>query len=167
MILKNLNKNFLIYSVLVLLIFLFDRFTKNYVIALDKKLSSENIFISKFLNINLIWNEGIAFGLLSFDDHLSYRLVTLFISIVILILFFMLYKAEKLNRVALIMVIGGATGNFFDRIYYSAVPDFVEIYYKSFHWFIFNVADIFITLGVFCLIYVELITKDNLDEKKQ
>ena len=79
----------------------------------------------------------------------------------------MLYKAEKLNRVALIMVIGGATGNFFDRIYYSAVPDFVEIYYKSFHWFIFNVADIFITLGVFCLIYVELITKDKLDEKKQ
>ena len=79
----------------------------------------------------------------------------------------MLYKAEKLNRVALIMVIGGAIGNFFDRIYYSAVPDFVEIYYKSFHWFIFNVADIFITLGVFCLIYVELITKDNLNEKKK
>ena len=144
-----------------------DRVSKFLIIRFNNETEEANIILAPFLNLNLVWNEGIAFGLLSFDDDLSYRLVTLFISIVILILFFMLYKAEKLNRVALIMVIGGATGNFFDRIYYSAVPDFVEIYYKSFHWFIFNVADIFITLGVFCLIYVELITKDNLDEKKQ
>ena len=151
----------------ILILFFIDRVSKFLIIKFNNETEQANIILTPFLNLNLVWNEGIAFGLLSFDDNLSYRLVTFFISIVILILFFMLYKAEKLNRVALIMVIGGATGNFFDRIYYSAVPDFVEIYYKSFHWFIFNVADIFITLGVFCLIYVELITKDNLDEKKQ
>ena len=153
--------------IFILILFFIDRVSKFLIIRFNNETEEANIILAPFLNLNLVWNEGIAFGLLSFDDDLSYRLVTLFISIVILILFFMLYKAEKLNRVALIMVIGGATGNFFDRIYYSAVPDFVEIYYKSFHWFIFNVADIFITLGVFCLIYVELITKDKLDEKKQ
>ena len=153
--------------IFILILFFIDRVSKFLIIRFNNEIEEANIILAPFLNLNLVWNEGIAFGLLSFDDDLSYRLVTLFISIVILILFFMLYKAEKLNRVALIMVIGGATGNFFDRIYYSAVPDFVEIYYKSFHWFIFNVADIFITLGVFCLIYVELITKDKLDEKKQ
>ena len=153
--------------IFILILFFIDRVSKFLIIRFNNETEEANIILTPFLNLNLVWNEGIAFGLLSFDDDLSYRLVTLFISIVILILFFMLYKAEKLNRVALIMVIGGATGNFFDRIYYSAVPDFVEIYYKSFHWFIFNVADIFITLGVFCLIYVELITKDKLDEKKQ
>ena len=153
--------------IFILILFFIDRVSKFLIIRFNNETEEANIILAPFLNLNLVWNEGIAFGLLSFDDDLSYRLVTLFISIVILILFFMLYKAEKLNRVALIMVIGGATGNFFDRIYYSAVPDFVEIYYKSFHWFIFNVADIFITLGVFCLIYVELITKDKLDERKQ
>ncbi len=151
----------------ILILFFIDRVSKFLIIKFNNETEQANIILTPFLNLNLVWNEGIAFGLLSFDDNLSYRLVTFFISIVILILFFMLYKAEKLNRVALIMVIGGAIGNFFDRIYYSAVPDFVEIYYKSFHWFIFNVADIFITLGVFCLIYVELITKDNLNEKKK
>ena len=160
---KKLTVNF----VFILILFFIDRVSKFLIIKFNNETEEANIILTPFLNLNLVWNEGIAFGLLSFDDDLSYRLVTLFISIVILILFFMLYKAEKLNRVALIMVIGGATGNFFDRIYYSAVPDFVEIYYKSFHWFIFNVADIFITLGVFCLIYVELITKDKLDERKQ
>ena len=160
---KKLTVNF----VFILILFFIDRVSKFLIIKFNNETEEANIILTPFLNLNLVWNEGIAFGLLSFDDDLGYRLVTLFISIVILILFFMLYKAEKLNRVALIMVIGGATGNFFDRIYYSAVPDFVEIYYKSFHWFIFNVADIFITLGVFCLIYVELITKDKLDERKQ
>ena len=162
-----MKKKLTVNLIFILILFFIDRISKFLIIRFNNENEEANIILAPFLNLNLVWNEGIAFGLLSFDDHLSYRLVTLFISIVILILFFMLYKAEKLNRVALIMVIGGATGNFFDRIYYSAVPDFVEIYYKSFHWFIFNVADIFITLGVFCLIYVELITKDKLDEKKQ
>ena len=161
-----MKKKLTVNLIFILILFFIDRISKFLIIRFNNENEEANIILAPFLNLNLVWNEGIAFGLLSFDDDLSYRLVTLFISIVILILFFMLYKAEKLNRVALIMVIGGATGNFFDRIYYSAVPDFVEIYYKSFHWFIFNVADIFITFGVFCLIYVELITKNNLNEKK-
>ena len=77
----------------------------------------------------------------------------------------MLFKAERLSRIAIIFILGGALGNFFDRIFYSAVPDFIEFHLKNFHWFIFNVADIFITLGVFCLIYVELINKNRRNEK--
>ena len=105
---KKLTVNF----VFILILFFIDRVSKFLIIKFNNETEEANIILTPFLNLNLVWNEGIAFGLLSFDDHLSYRLVTLFISIVILILFFMLYKAEKLNRVALIMVIGGATGNF-------------------------------------------------------
>tara|TARA_Y100001958_G_scaffold110443_1_gene77876 strand:- start:26 stop:514 length:489 start_codon:yes stop_codon:yes gene_type:complete len=160
-------KNKIIINIIsISLIFLIDRFSKLLIIYLKEENNQASFTLTSFLNINLVWNEGIAFGLLSFENDLGYSLLSFFIFIVILILIIMLFKTEKLNRLAFIMVIGGALGNFFDRIYYSAVPDFIEIYYKSFHWFIFNVADIFITLGVCCLIYVELISKDGLNEKK-
>ena len=164
MILKNLNKNFLIYSVLVLLIFLFDRFTKNYVIALDKKLSSENIFISKFLNINLIWNEGIAFGFFSVSSENLYNFLTLSIIIVILFVLYFFIKSTGFEKYALILIFSGALGNVYDRIIYKAVPDFIDFHVGNFHWFIFNVADIFITLGVFFMLIIELI---NIKKKKK
>tara|TARA_Y100001935_G_C17143538_1_gene426814 strand:- start:74 stop:562 length:489 start_codon:yes stop_codon:yes gene_type:complete len=150
---------------IIFILFLLDRLSKIFIINFNESNEQINITVTSFLNLKLIWNEGIAFGLLSFEDQFSYNLITLIIIFVILILFIMLNRAERLNRFAIIMVLGGALGNLFDRIFYSAVPDFVEIYYKSFHWFIFNVADIFITFGVFCLIYVELIGKDKSNEK--
>ena len=150
---------------IIFILFLLDRLSKIFIINFNESNEQINITVTSFLNLKLIWNEGIAFGLLSFEDQFSYNLITLIIVFVILILFIMLNRAERLNRFAIIMVLGGALGNLFDRIFYSAVPDFVEIYYKSFHWFIFNVADIFITFGVFCLIYVELISKDKSNEK--
>tara|TARA_Y100000591_G_scaffold304212_1_gene300679 strand:+ start:874 stop:1362 length:489 start_codon:yes stop_codon:yes gene_type:complete len=150
---------------IIFILFLLDRLSKIFIINFNESNEQINITVTSFLNLKLIWNEGIAFGLLSFEDQFSYNLITLIIIFVILILFIMLNRAERLNRFAIIMVLGGALGNLFDRIFYSAVPDFVEIYYKSFHWFIFNVADIFITFGVFCLIYVELISKDKSNEK--
>ncbi len=156
MILKNLNKNLLVNLALVLSIFLFDRFSKIYVIYLDKKLLGSEIFSSKFLNINLIWNEGIAFGLFSFSNKNSYNAFTILILLVILAIFFFIIKSKGLERYSLLMILGGALGNFFDRIFTNAVPDFIDFHIGNLHWFIFNIADIFITLGVVFMIILEL-----------
>jgi len=160
MILKNLDKKFLINSFIVLLIFLIDRFSKIYVIYLDKKFLGSEIFSSKFLNINLIWNEGIAFGLFSFDKSLFYNFLSFLIGIVIIIIIFILKNSEGLKRYFFLMILGGALGNFYDRLFYNAVPDFIDFHVGNFHWFIFNVADIFITSGVVLLIIKELWIKN-------
>ena len=166
MIIKNLGKNFIINLSLVLLIFLFDRISKIYVIYLNKKLFGSEIFSSKFININLIWNEGIAFGLFSFNEEILYNILTTFIFIIILIIFIMTIKSNGFNKYSLLMILGGAVGNFYDRLLYKAVPDFIDLHFHDFHWFIFNIADIFITLGVFCVILLEFIGKGSrIDEK--
>ena len=164
MIIKNLEKNFLTNLFLVILIFLFDRLSKTYVIFIDNKFSGSEIFSSKFLNIILIWNEGIAFGLLSFNEKIFYNLLTFIILIIILIIFFMVIKSYGLKKYSLLMILGGALGNVYDRIFYGAVPDFIDFHIGNFHWFIFNVADIFITLGVIFMIIIE-ITGNNKNNK--
>ena len=153
MIEKNLTKNFLI----VLSIFLFDRFSKIYVIYLDKELFGSEIFSSKFLNISLIWNKGIAFGLFSFSQSNLYNLITLIIVIIIFIILILIKNTKGIERFCLSMVFGGALGNLYDRIVHKAVPDFIDFHIRDLHWFIFNVADIFITLGVIMLILLELL----------
>ena len=163
MIIKNLGKNFFINSSLVILIFLLDRISKIYVINLDKKFPGSEIFASKYLNINLIWNEGIAFGLLSFDQENLYNLLTLLIILIILIIFRMTLKSSGLKKIALMMILGGALGNVIDRILYKAVPDFIDFHVGNFHWFIFNVSDIFITLGVIWMVILELIDNSKSD----
>ena len=164
MIIKNLEKNFLTNLFLVFLIFLFDRLSKIYVIFLDNKFFGSEIFSSKFLNISLIWNEGIAFGLLSFNEKIFYNLLTFIILVIILIIFFMVLKSYGLKKYSLLMILGGALGNVYDRIFYGAVPDFIDFHIGNFHWFIFNVADIFITLGIIFMIMLEI--KDTNKEKK-
>tara|TARA_Y100000996_G_scaffold393540_1_gene357158 strand:- start:952 stop:1443 length:492 start_codon:yes stop_codon:yes gene_type:complete len=159
MILKKLNKNFITSLLFVCFIFLIDRLSKIYVIYLDKKYFGSEIFLSKFLNISLIWNEGIAFGLLSFEESYFYNFLTVLIFIIIIALIYMTTKSEGLKKYSYIMVLGGALGNIFDRILHRAVPDFIDFHVGSFHWFIFNVADIFITLGVFFMVIVELTDK--------
>ena len=166
MIIKNLGKNFFINLSLVLLIFLLDRISKIYVIYLDKKFLGSEIFSSKFLNISLIWNEGIAFGLLSFDEKILYNILTCIILIIIIIIFFMLLKSYGIQKYSLLMIIGGALGNIYDRIFYKAVPDFIDFHISNFHWFIFNVADIFITLGVIFMILSELIDNNTKTNEK-
>ena len=157
MILKNLNKNFLINVFLISLIFLLDRISKIYVINLNHKLLGSEIFSSNYLNISLIWNEGIAFGLFSFSQTIMYDLLTLFISLVILVIFIMLIKSKDLAKYPLLMIFGGAIGNLYDRVFYKAVPDFIDVHVNNFHWFIFNVADIFISIGVISMILIEII----------
>ena len=151
---------------LILSIFLIDRISKIAMIDTAEKLGDTSISLTSFLNLNLIWNDGIAFGLLSFSESFGYNLITIIICLVILFLSIMLINADNASRISLILILGGAFGNLFDRLYYSAVPDFIDFYFKGFHWFIFNVADIFITLGVFCLIYVEIINKNKINNEK-
>ena len=156
----NFNKSLLIN---LSLIFLVDRLSKIYVIFLDEKFSGSEIFVSKYLNINLIWNEGIAFGLLSFDQENLYNLLTLLIILIILIIFRMTLRSSGLKKIALMMILGGALGNVIDRILYKAVPDFIDFHVGNFHWFIFNVSDIFITLGVIWMVILELIDNSKSD----
>ena len=152
----NLKKNFSLDIFTIFFIFLLDRISKIYVIYLDGKQLNSEIFKSKFINIQLIWNEGIAFGLFAFDDNFFYNLITGFIILVILTLLYFITKTRGFEKYSFLIILGGASGNVFDRFFYSAVPDFIDIHYQNFHWFIFNVADIFITLGVVLLIYIEL-----------
>ena len=159
-----IKKNLFISSSFIFLIFLLDRVSKTYVIYLNDKLLGIEILSSKFLNIRLIWNEGIAFGLLSFNDKIIYNLLTFIIFIIILIIFFMVLKSYGLKKYSFLMILGGAIGNVYDRIFYGAVPDFIDFHIGNFHWFIFNVADIFITLGVIFMIIIE-ITGNNKNNK--
>ena len=153
---KILRKNFIINLLLVFLIFLLDRISKIYVIYLDKKFLESEIFSSKYLNINLIWNEGIAFGLLNFEKNYLYNILTIFILTVIILILFMIIKSEGLKKFSLLLILGGALGNIFDRIFYKAVPDFIDFHIGNFHWFIFNIADIFITIGVIFMVILEI-----------
>ena len=158
---NNLGKNFYINLSFVILIFLIDRVSKIYVINLDKKLLGSEIFSSKFLNINLVWNEGIAFGLFSFNENYLYNILTIIILLIIIIIFFMMIRNKGIRKYSLLMILGGALGNFYDRIFYKAVPDFIDFHISNFHWFIFNFADIFITLGVIFMIIFEFIGNNN------
>ncbi len=158
------SKTFYINIITILSIFILDRLTKLYVIYLDKINSGSEIFSSKFLNIYLIWNEGIAFGLFSFNENNLYNFLTLFILVIILAILFMISKSSGFKKYSLLLVLGGALGNVFDRIIYKAVPDFIDFHIGNFHWFIFNLADIFITLGVFFMIIFEIF---NNNKKKE
>ena len=143
-------------------IFLIDRITKLSVIHLADELGETYISLTPFLNVNLIWNEGIAFGLFSFDQKVYYNFLTLVIIIITLIILWMITKTEKLERHAFMMIFGGSIGNIYDRLFYSAVPDFIDFHIRNFHWFIFNVADIFITVGVIILICHEVFLKNKI-----
>ena len=165
MILNKLTKNFYINIIIVFFVFIADRISKIYVIYLDKEAAFQELFTSKFLNINLIWNEGIAFGLFSFSKNYLYNFFTLIIIIMIIIILIMIIKNDGLKKYFLSMVFGGALGNLYDRIFFKAVPDFIDFHIENFHWFIFNIADIFITLGVIMLILLEILkTKKNYEK---
>tara|TARA_Y100000385_G_C12883604_1_gene546862 strand:- start:10 stop:513 length:504 start_codon:yes stop_codon:yes gene_type:complete len=158
-----LNKNFYINFFTIIIIFSLDRISKFYVISQNEKNFTPDLFTSKYLNISLIWNEGIAFGLLSFNESHFYNFLTILITIIIIVIFFMILRNKGLKKYSLLMILGGALGNLYDRIFFKAVPDFIDFHIGNFHWFIFNVSDIFISLGVLFLIFLELI--DNQEDK--
>ena len=162
------NRKKLIYSTLIIIvIFSLDRFSKIYVLSFLEINGSVDIFLTKYLNIYLIWNDGIAFGLLSFDQSSTYSVITALITIISMVVLILIIKTKDIRFYFYSFIFGGAVGNLFDRFYYSAVPDFIDLHINNYHWFIFNVADIFITIGVICLILVELIFNKSLDNEKK
>lgn len=157
---NNMLKKNIFYFFFILFIFILDRVSKLWIISIFNPENNLEIKISSFINLNLIWNKGIAFGLFSYGEKFEYNLLTGLIIMIISIVFWMTIKTKGLEKYGFLMILGGALGNIFDRLYYSAVPDFIDIYYKNFHWFVFNVADIFITVGVLMLIINEITIKN-------
>ena len=151
--LKTLFLNFII----LIIIFSIDRISKFYILKLAEVENSVDIYVTSYLNLFLIWNKGIAFGLFSMNESVTYNIITIMITLIVMVILFMMWKNDNIQRYFLALVAGGALGNLYDRIVYMAVPDFIDMHFYGFHWFVFNVADIFITVGVFCLILVELL----------
>ena len=149
---------------IISLIFIIDRIFKIYILEIAELKGEVDIYVTSYLNFYLIWNKGIAFGIFSFEQNLLYHLISFIISTICIVLIVMIVKSNKFKKYYLISILGGALGNLFDRIYYSAVPDFIDFHINDFHWFIFNVADIFITIGVICLILDELFFYKKTDE---
>ena len=154
---RNLSaKKIIIYFSILVTIFFLDRVSKLYILNIFEKENVVDIYVNNFLNIILVWNSGIGFGLLSFDKSIIYNFVTILIVLINIVILYLALKSNNLKGYLFIIILGGSLGNLFDRIYYSAVPDFIDLNYNNFHWFVFNVADIFITVGIMCLILVEL-----------
>jgi signal peptidase II len=158
------SKNFYLNLSIAATIFFLDRLTKKIVINLDKENFGQQIFSSEYLNINLVWNQGIAFGLFSFNENYVYDFFTIFIGIIILVIFIMFLKSDGFKKFSLNLIFSGAIGNFYDRIFFQRVPDFIDFHIGEFHWFIFNVADIFITLGVIFMILIEIFDSKKINE---
>ena len=155
-------KLFLVNFSVVFLIFLIDRISKFYIIKLATLEKNFEVYVTSYLNLYLVWNKGIAFGLLSFDSSFIYNIVSFIILLIIIALILMIVKELYIfKKNCLLIILGGAIGNLFDRIYYTAVPDFIDFHIGNIHWFIFNIADIFISIGVVCLIYAEIFFKDK------
>ena len=148
---KNLlfrKQNFFFFLIMVL-VFLIDRLTKNIILT---KFNENSYFLNNYLNIDLIWNIGIGFGFLSTESTLLYSIVTTLIGLIIIVLIYVLILSENIDKFIYSLIIGGALGNFYDRLIFKAVPDFIDLHYNNFHWFTFNVADIFITVGIMVFI---------------
>ena len=149
-------KKLLLYISIILVIFLLDRISKLYVLSVLDEFGNVDIKINSFLNIILVWNSGIGFGLLSFEKPFIYDFITFFIGIINIIILYLVFKSKDIRAYFFIIILGGSLGNLFDRVFYKAVPDFIDLNYNDYHWFIFNIADIFITIGIICLIFIEL-----------
>ena len=160
------NTKIFIYIALVLLVLALDRISKTIILNILENDGKVDIYINSFFNLFLVWNKGIGFGLFSFDQNYIYNGISLFIFIINLIIVYLIYKEKTPKTYFLAIILGGSFGNLFDRYYYSAVPDFIDLNYKGYHWFIFNVADIFITLGIICLILNEFFNYKKHNDKK-
>ena len=158
-------KKFLLNLIIILVIFFTDRISKVYIINKVELNNTVDIYLNSYLNFYLIWNKGIAFGLFSFKEQYIYNIMTFVIVTITIVLLIMISKTNGYKKYSLLIVFGGSIGNIFDRIYYSAVPDFIDFHIKDFHWFVFNVADMFITLGIICLIFDEIFVNNKKNEK--
>ena len=150
--------------IIILAIFFFDRITKIYLLNLQENGTDIDFYINPFLNFYLVWNTGIGFGLASLESNIYYHVLTFIIAIINIGLIYFLIKSKGIYEYLIAIVVGGSLGNLFDRVYYYAVPDFIDLHLGNYHWFIFNVADIFISVGIIGLIIVELIKKEKISD---
>ena len=157
----KVKKIFIINLISLFFLFSLDRLSKFYILQQNNLKPNFNIEVTSFLDFNLVWNQGIAFGLLAFDDVLIYNFISFIIALVITFLIILSFREESFRRYVYLLICGGALGNFYDRVAYGAVVDFIDFNYNNFHWFIFNVADIMITVGVLILILSEFLIKDE------
>ena len=154
---KIIIKNNVYCLCIISIIFFLDRYTKLFIL---KNFTENTYYFNDYINLDLVWNIGIGFGLFSTNSYLFYNLVTLLIGLVIIIIFYVFINSNNFDKFVYSLIIGGALGNFYDRITYNAVPDFIDLHYNNFHWFVFNIADIFITLGIITLLIGGLLRKD-------
>ena len=161
---EKINK-LLIGFIFIVICFALDRLSKIYILNILNNEGQVDFYINQFLNIYLVWNTGIGFGLFSSEDKLFYNIFTAIIVIINLVILYFAFNESKIKSFFLMIILGGSLGNLFDRVYYRAVPDFIDLNYSGYHWFIFNVADIFITIGIICLILSEFIFYKKKDEK--
>ena len=160
--LGNNSKKFFLSFLIIIIIFSFDRISKLYVLNLAETENYVDIYFNSFLNFHLIWNTGIGFGLLPAETKFYYNLITILIILVNIIILVMIVKSNDYKIFFLLIILGGSFGNLFDRIYYYAVPDFIDLHIGDYHWFLFNVADIFITVGIIGFIAAELFKKEKI-----
>ena len=153
---KFIKNTIFLKFLIISIIFTLDRVSKTYIINLFNETQFDEIYLLSFINIYFIWNEGIAFGLLDFQNNLIYNFITCIIVVISLIILYLAFNNKNYVGYFFAIILGGSLGNLFDRIKYSAVPDFIDLHIGNYHWFIFNVAVIFISLGIICLIFVEL-----------
>ena len=154
-----IKKQFILNFLIIFFIFFLDRISKIYILNIAENQGIVDITLNPFLNIILVWNSGIGFGLLQFDESIIYNIITILILIINFIIIYLLFNSDNLQKILFPMILGGSFGNFYDRIYYSAVPDFIDLNYNGYHWFVFNVADIFISIGILSLIFIEIFKK--------
>ena len=156
---KIITKNNLYCFCTILIIFFLDRYTKLFIL---NNFNENTYYLNDYINLDLVWNTGIGFGLMSFNNQIFYNSISAIIGLVIILLLFIAIKSKRLEKFSFSIIIGGALGNFYDRISYNAVPDFIDIHYKNFHWFTFNFADIFITIGIIIYLFSGLNKKEIL-----
>ncbi len=151
------QKNNLICFFLILFLFFLDRIVKYKILNISE--NDSRIYINDFINIDLVWNTGIGFGLLSSNSNIIYNSISFIIALVIFFLIYLILKSKMVDKILFSIVLGGALGNFYDRLIFFAVPDFIDLHYQNFHWFTFNIADIFITVGILMIIIKDLFFK--------
>ena len=159
------KKKFYNFILILPLLFFIDRLSKILILNYFETSLQTYIKITSFLNLVLVWNSGVGFGLFSFEENFAYNIITFFVLLVIILIFYLSLKTNNIKFYFYLIIIGGALGNFFDRILYSAVPDFIDFHIGNFHWFVFNIADIFISVGIICLIIAEIILNKEINEK--
>ena len=156
-----IKKQFILNLIIIFFIFFLDRISKIYILNLAENQGIIDITINSFLNIILVWNSGIGFGFFQFDERFAYNVITILILIINFIIIYLFFISDNFHKIVFSMILGGSFGNLYDRVYYSAVPDFIDLNYNGYHWFVFNVADIFISIGIFLLIILEILRKKN------